>query len=77
MGDGGGREREGEGQVDQTKHRKHKYISSRCPTPSSVAFVIGICSVTCYILQMEPYIGDRLYCNIESYIGKYHIWERI
>ncbi len=47
MGDGG---REGEGQVDKTKHRKHQYISSRCPSPSSVAFVIGICSDTARIL---------------------------
>ena len=34
--------RDREGQVGQTKHRKHQYISSRCPTPTSVAFVIGI-----------------------------------
>ena len=42
MGDGGRRERDREGQVGQTKHRKHQYISSRCRTPTSVAFVIGI-----------------------------------
>ena len=34
--------RDREGQVGQTKHRKHQYISSRCRTPTSVAFVIGI-----------------------------------
>ena len=42
MWDGGREGEDREGQVDQTKHRKHQYISSRCLTPTSVAFVIGI-----------------------------------
>ena len=39
-----------EGQMGQTKLRKHQFISSGCLTPGSVTFVIGICSVTTRIL---------------------------
>ena len=73
----GGRERDGEGQVCETKPRKHQFISSS--PPSSVTLLIGIYSVTVRILievesmvlYHETFIGDRLYCYIESYIGKY------
>ena len=30
-----------------------------------------------YILQIEPYTGNKLYCNIKSYIYQYCIWKGI
>ena len=44
------------------------------PVVLPLEFYIELESIS---LQMEPYIGDRLYFNIKNYIGKYLIWERI